>query len=75
MHPGMLVAIVLVGFGLGVGAYRILGSSSFRATSKLAVEAYQKAEHLAREGGRLVVPQNSPLRGAGDSGRSPLAVP
>ena len=58
----MLLAIVSVGFGLGVGAYRILGSSSFRATPKLAVEAYQKAEHFAREGERITVPQNSPLR-------------
>lgn len=63
LHPGLLLMLILIGFGLGAGAYRLARYSSGGVSAAVAIETYAKASHLVREGERIRVPPNSPLRG------------
>jgi cobalt-zinc-cadmium efflux system membrane fusion protein len=58
MHSAMMLALFLVGAGVGAAAYRVATNSS--ATPAFIPE--ESAPYLAREGLRIVVPDGSPLR-------------
>ena len=62
VHPGISLALILFGFGLGAGAYRLAGYFSNGSSSTVAIETYEKASHLVREGERIKVPPDASLR-------------
>jgi len=63
LHPGLLLLLILIGFGLGAGTYQLARYPSGGGGRAVAIETYAKASHLVREGERIRVPPNSPLRG------------
>jgi cobalt-zinc-cadmium efflux system membrane fusion protein len=63
VHPGISLALILFGVAVGAGAYRLAGYSSRAARPAVAIETYEKGWHLVREGERIQVPPDSPLRG------------
>jgi len=62
VHRWVLPALVLFGLGLGIGAYRLGGYFLTGKDRAVAIETYEKASHFVREGERIRVPPNSPLR-------------
>jgi membrane fusion protein, heavy metal efflux system len=59
VHFGMLLALFLMGAGLGAVANRFATNSSGRT---ILAAPDEKVPHLIREGQRIVVPEGSPLR-------------
>ena len=59
-RPGVILVVILVAAGLGVGAYRIVGHPL--GSPSRAQATNEHVPQLAREGGRITVPQDSPLR-------------
>jgi membrane fusion protein, heavy metal efflux system len=63
VHPGVLPTLVLFGLGLGLGLSRLGSYFPAGRDRAVAIEAYERASHFVREGERIRVPSNSPLRG------------
>src|SRR5215467_14504759 len=63
MRPGAVLALVLLAACAGIGAYRLIASSSVeRAHAPVAVSR-KSVPKLVRDGSRILVPEGSPLRG------------
>ena len=60
LRPGIILILILIAAGLGAGAYRIVGSPL--GGPSRAQPANERVPQLTREGGRITVPQGSPLR-------------
>jgi cobalt-zinc-cadmium efflux system membrane fusion protein len=60
LRPGRILALLLIGSALGVGADRLFFNSGSR--SGPAPATYQPAPQLVREGQRVRIPEGSPLR-------------
>jgi cobalt-zinc-cadmium efflux system membrane fusion protein len=60
LRPGMILVLILIAACFGAGAYRIVGLPLGSPTR--AQTTTDRLPHLTREGGRITVPQGSPLR-------------
>jgi cobalt-zinc-cadmium efflux system membrane fusion protein len=61
MRPALLLLLGLLATGVGLGAYRLIGSAVERARTPVAV-SQKIAPNLIRDGSRILVPEGSPLR-------------
>ena len=62
MHLGVMLVLILIGAGLGAGAYRVIGQSLDVPAPATAPTMHETAPHLIREGQRITIPESSPLR-------------
>jgi cobalt-zinc-cadmium efflux system membrane fusion protein len=60
VRAGVMLALLLIGAGLGAVAYRIVANSS--VSPALAPAAGERTPQLMRDGGRIIIPDGSPLR-------------
>jgi cobalt-zinc-cadmium efflux system membrane fusion protein len=63
LRPGVVLLLALLAVGVGLGAYELVGSSH-RLPASTPVPVVQKAAlNLVKDGSRITMPENSPLRG------------
>jgi len=63
MRPGAVLAFVLFAAGAGIGAYRLIASSSVERAHAPEAVSQKSVPKLVRDGSRILVPEGSPLRG------------
>lgn len=62
MRPGIALVLILIGTGLGIGAYRFMANLPGVSALAQGPARPERAPHFIRNGQRITVPQNSPLR-------------
>src|SRR3974377_1250392 len=63
MRAGMVLVLILVAAGAGIGAYRLIASSSVERAHAPVAASPRSVPNLVRDGSRILVPEGSPLRG------------
>ena len=63
VRPGAVLALVLFAAGAGIGAYRLIASSSVEPAHAPVAASQKSVPNLVRDGSQILVPEGSPLRG------------
>jgi membrane fusion protein, heavy metal efflux system len=63
VRPGAVLALVLFAAGAGIGAYRLIASSSVEPAHAPVAVSQKSVPSFVRDGSRILVPEGSPLRG------------